>query len=328
MIAGTLPHRSHPVRSMLNFARAIHRARSLQPDLIYVYRPLDVPFGIAAGRLCGAPVVLHLCLPKPPTVPWLFRLALRRLALVISVSSSTARLWQSTGIRAESVQVVHTGIDTNHYVPAAAHERIATRRSLGLDPSAFFILYIGRLALVKGVDLLVEAFLKLSAEEPSARLVVVGGPSLAAEPEAARRYEEKLRVMGEPAGVLFLRHKKDVLPLIQSADLVVAPSRWQEPFSRSVIEPLACGVPVIATSVGGNPEILTGWLADYLVPPDDAASLTDRMQSLVGWRRSDPALAERCRQMVVDRLSLPREIDTIEEAFNHLLARRGSVAGN
>ena len=69
----------------------------------------------------------------------------------------------------------------------------------------------------------------------------------------------------------------DVVALIQAADVAVAPSLWPEPLSRSVMEPLACGVPVVATRVGGNPEILTGWLSEYLVEPDDADALAERI---------------------------------------------------
>jgi len=86
------------------------------------------------------------------------------------------------------------------------------------------------------------------------------------------------------------------------ADVAVAPSVWREPFSRSVIEPLACGIPVVATRIGGNPEILNGWLDGLLVEPGDHHELADRLLGLADWRSDDPTLGDRCRQAIVRRL--------------------------
>ncbi len=61
--------------------------------------------------------------------------------------------------------------------------------------------------------------------------------------------------------------------------------------------------------------MLTGWLSDYLVPPDDAAVLADRLGALRGWRTTDPHLGERCREAAESRLSLEDEVDLIEEAM-------------
>ena len=120
---------------------------------------------------------------------------------------------------------------------------------------------------VKGVDVLVQAFAKVAAEVPGARLVVVGAPSLSADPVDAARYARTLRDLGAGLEILWLEARKNVEPLIQMADVVVAPSRWAEPFSRSVIEPLACGVPVVATGSEATPRSSrTGWPSTWFPP--------------------------------------------------------------
>ena len=111
--------------------------------------------------------------------------------------------------------------------------------------------------------------------------MVVGSPSLGADPADSARYEAELRELADGLAVTWLAAQPDVLALIQAADVAVAPSLWPEPLSRSVMEPLACGVPVVATRVGGNPEILTGWLSAYLVEPDDATALAERIDVAV-----------------------------------------------
>jgi glycosyltransferase involved in cell wall biosynthesis len=322
-IERSLPSGRTPVESSLAFLRAVNETRHLDPDVIYAYRPLDIPLAVGAGTLCSAPVVLHLCLPRPPVLPFLVRRGLARVAMTLSVSHDTAELWRRKGIPAGTITVVHTGIDMGHYVPASAEARLATRIELGLDPDAFMILYAGRIGRIKGVDHLVRAFRRLAGAKPHARLVVVGGPSLSTDPAEAARYAAELRALAGPADVVWLEPRSDVLSLIQAADVAVVPSVWSEPFSRSVIEPLACGVPVIASRVGGNPEILTGWTSDFLVPPGDAGALATAISALDGWRKTDPDLGERCRQSVVDRLALGREVDCVESLLGSI-ARRSS----
>ena len=142
--------------------------------------------------------------------------------------------------------------------------------------------------------------------------MVVGSPPPGADEQAAGAYLERLKAAAEGLPVSWLPHRKDVLPLLQMADVAVVPSRWPEPLSRSILEPLACGVPVVATCVGGSPEVLTGWLSEFLVPSGDAAALAARLRSLLGWRRGDPGLGDRCRQAAEARLSLDDELDVIE----------------
>ncbi len=323
VMGGSLPRTRTPLSSTVAMLRAVRAARELAPDVIYVYRYLDVPFAAAVGRVTGAPVVLHLCLPQPGQLPLLVRRSLSAVDLTISVSRDTAEGWRGTRLPGPGMVVVRTGIDMGHYVPAPEAARAATRRALGIEPGAFVVLYAGRIGPLKGVHVLVDAFRDVARRLESAHLVVVGGPSLLSDPRQAARYAAKLRARSDPGRVLWLEPRSDVLALIQMADLAVAPSTWPEPFSRSVIEPLACGLPVVASRVGGNPEILTGWLADYLVPPGDPGLLAERIVSVDGWRSSNPGLGNRCREAVVDRLSLGREVDAIEDCLR-AVARNGS----
>ncbi len=312
---GTLPRRRHAVASALGVVSAIRAGRRTRPDALYVYRYWDIPYAVAVGRLVGSPVVYHLCLPPPPIVPrWLVPF-LGRVDRTLSVSRDTATRWRDTGLRSDRTTVVLTGIDLARYVPADAEQRSSTRRALGIGDGASVVLYAGRIGREKGVDVLVRAFAELSEKNPGGHLVVVGSPSLGSDPADSARYEAELRELAEGLAVSWLPAQRDVLALIQSADVAVVPSLWPEPLSRSVMEPLACGIPVVATNVGGNPEILTDWLAQYLVEPGDVSGLAERVGSLYGWRQRQGDLGERCRRDAEARLSLDAEVDAIEAAF-------------
>ncbi len=325
-VRGTLPKSRSPLTTSFGILDDLRELRALRPQVIYVYRYLDVPLAVALGRMTRAPVVLHLCLPTPDHLPAVVRLSLPRVTMTLAVSHDTAAMWQATSLPADGVMVVHTGIDMDYYVPAPAVEREATRRHLGIEPDAFMALFAGRISPEKGVEVLLEAWDELYEKFPDGRLVVVGGPSVKDDPDEAERYALGLRRAAARDDVQWLEVRRDVLALIQTADVAVAPSIWREPFSRSVIEPLACGVPVIASRIGGNPEILDGWLEQYLVDPGDPKALAEQMTEIVGWRESDPTLADRCRRAVVDRLPLDREVDTVEAALASVALRSPPVA--
>lgn len=312
--SGTLPRRRHPLGSAAGVGGAVAAGARLGPDVVYVYRYWDLPYAAALRAATGVPVLYHLCLPPPTAVPRWLGAALGRVDHTLSVSRDTAGRWAGTGLPAGGVEVVLTGIDLERYRPAAADDRAAARATVGLGPDDVVLLYAGRIGREKGVDVLVRAFAAVHDAEPSARLVVVGAPSLGADPADSARYESELRALAGERPVTFAAARHDVAALIAAADVAVAPSLWPEPLARSVMEPLACGVPVVATDVGGNPEILTGWLADDLVPAGDPDALAARLVARGGWRRTDPTLGGRCRAEAEARLALSAETDAIEAA--------------
>jgi len=314
-VTSTLPRTRAPLTTSYAVLEAAQGVRDLQPDVIYVYRYLDLPFAAAVGRLTRAPVVLHLCLPEPDHLPFVIRRSLPNVAMTLAVSYDTASRWQSSPLLADSVVVVHTGIDMDIYTPSPEAERRATREQLGVDPDAFLALFAGRISADKGLDVLMEAARLLSSRMPRFQLVVVGGPTFGTDPQEAARYRRELEARAGPIDIRWLSRQRDIVPLIGSADVAVAPSVWAEPFSRSVMEPLACGVPVVASDVGGNSEILVDWLDRFLVPPKDPGALVEAIAGLEGWQQTEPDLGERCRTAVVDRLALTREVDIVEAAL-------------
>jgi len=314
-VASTLPRTRAPLTTSYAVLEAAQGVRDLQPDVIYVYRYLDLPFASAVGRLTRAPVVLHLGLPEPDRLPFVIRRSLPTVAMTLAVSYDTAARWRDSPLLADSVVVVHTGIDMDIYTPAPAGERKVTRRALGIAPDTLLALFAGRICPDKGLDVLMEAARRLDARLPRFQLVVAGGPTFGTDPREADRYRNELEARAGPADIRWLGRQRDIVPLIAAADVAVAPSVWAEPFSRSVIEPLACGVPVVASAVGGNPEILVDGLDRFLVPPRDPGALVEAIVGLEGWRDTEPELGDRCRNAVVDRLALGREVDTVEAAL-------------
>ena len=326
-VVSTLPRRAHPVRSLIDLARAIRGARRLEPDVVYVYRYLDLPFAVAVATRRPTAVVYHLCLPPPDSLPRWLRAALTRVDSTVSVSRHTLDLWNGTGLDTGCATVALTSVDLAHYCPAGNDARARARSEFGLSADEFVVLFAGRISPEKGVDVLIDAFGKLAALDAGSRLVIVGSPPPGLDQDAGRTYENQLHAAAEGLPVTWLPRREDVLPLLQMADVAVVPSRWDEPLARSIIESLACGLPVVASRVGGSPEVLSGWLSEYLVPSEDADALAARLRSLHGWRATDPGLGKRCRQAAEARLSLDDELDVVEGAMLEAVRARCSKHG-
>ena len=314
-VHGTLPRRRRPLASLRGLVAAVRTGVRCRPDVVYVYRYWDLPYAAVVSRLARAPVVFHLCLPPPRSIPWWLRVALRRVRYTLAVSRDTAARWTGTGLDDGRTRVVLTGVDLDRYRPATAAERAKTRAAAGLPDDAFVVLYAGRIGREKGVDVLVQAAHTVHATAPECRVLIVGSASLGADPQDSARYQTELHTLADSAPVMWLPAQRDVVPLIQACDVAVAPSLWPEPLSRSVMEPVACGVPVVATRVGGNPEILTDWLSSFLVEPSDAEDLAARVLSLRGWRDRDDDLGARLRTYAERHLSLEDETAVVEAAL-------------
>jgi glycosyltransferase involved in cell wall biosynthesis len=323
-VATTLPRRARPLHSTRTVVQAIRSARELEPDVVYAYRYWDLPFAVAVAAGRPTAVVYHLCLPAPEHLPGWMRPVLAQVDATVSVSEHTLGLWRDTGLHTDRAIVALTSVDLETYRPGAETAREETRQDLGIAPEDRVIFFGGRIAPEKGVHVLLRAFRLVAEKVGRCHLVVLGSTSAGADPAEAARYEEELRALGDGLPVTWLPRRDDVVSLLQAADVATVPSVWPEPLSRSIMEALACGLPVVATAVGGSPEILTGWMSSLLAQPDDPEDLAQHLLEVLDWRDRDPELGPRCRQAAEERLSLDDEVDLIEDAMLSALDRQRS----
>jgi glycosyltransferase involved in cell wall biosynthesis len=189
--------------------------------------------------------------------------------------------------------------------PAArvsAETRAAIRAGFGAGPDQQVVLAVGRLAPQKGFVLLLDAAARWRDVRPEPLLVIVGSGPLEAE------------LTGQAAAlgvaVRFAGHRPDVPALLATADVFVLPSAWE---GQALIlqEALRAGVPIVATRVGGNPD-LAGEDAAVLVPAGDAQRFGDAVRAVLG----DPALAARLRKAALDQAQvLPDEDVAVDAAL-------------
>jgi len=205
------------------------------------------------------------------------RAMLPRAARVVAVSRRLAAEAEALGVPAEKIRVVPNGVDGERFQP---RDREAARAALGLAAERRLVLYVGHLKENKGVLDLASAMAAVS----DADLVVLGAG------EADSRLAAALAPLGDRARMLGERPHEEVPTWMAAADLVVLPS-WNEGMPNVVIEALACGRRVVATDVGGTPELVRSSLLGTLVPPRSPAALADAIQAALATDYDPSAVA-------------------------------------
>ena len=275
---------------------------------------------LVAGNVLGTlaspgPVLRHLHIEnhfRPATEPILRRLdnaTARRCARLIAVSKDTRRAYERQGYPPGRMEVVYNGVP-----PPAARSNGNLRGELGVPEGAPLLGEIGRLCDVKGQRELIEAVSLL----PDAWLVLVG-----ADIESGGAFQRELERVAQRAGVrdrvVFTGHRDDAAQLLNELDVLVLPS-WTEGLPVTVLEAMARGRAVVATPVGGTPEVVADGETGVLVPPRDPRALAEEIGRLL----ADPELRERMgragRERVARHFSEEAMTRRVLEIYDELAA--------
>jgi glycosyltransferase involved in cell wall biosynthesis len=288
------------------------------PDLLHAN---SLAMGRLAGRIAGR-------LPVPTTahlrdIVHLSGAAiadLNRNRRLIAVSQATRDFHVARGLDAARVVVVRNGIDLEQFCPRERTGWLCDE--LGLPRSAKLLATIGQIGLRKGQDILAAAAPEIARYIPESHFLLIGerssqkAESVEFEQSISRRFaEHRLASRLHRLGV-----RDDVARLLNEVNLVVHPAN-QEPFGRVLLEAAACGVPVVATNVGGTAEIVDDGVTGRLVSPRDSISLATAARELLG---DDEAHR---RMQIAARDRAIREFD-IADASRRLAAVWREVPGH
>jgi glycosyltransferase involved in cell wall biosynthesis len=300
--------------------RAIGRLRRLfrawRPDVVHAHglragalAAIAVAFSqTAAGNKQGRPalvVTVHNAPPAGGVTGAIYRvlelIVARNADSVLCVSADLEDRMRAAGAHRVGRALVPAA-PVSLTADVSAETRAALRAEFGADPGQAIVLAAGRLAAQKGFGLLLDAAARWGDIRPAPSLVIAGQGPLAGELQA--------RAASLGLTVRFVGQRGDLPALLAAADVFVLPSVWE---GQALIlqEALRAGVPVVATRVGGNPE-LTGEDAAILVPPGDAQRLAEAVRAVLG----DPALAARLRKAAAVRArALPDEDAAVAAAL-------------
>jgi glycosyltransferase involved in cell wall biosynthesis len=295
-----------PVRSKFDLARIgahIRAVRDLRPDILHVN--LDNPWTSQYGLLAGAVTrtatvaVLHGRTPAwRRRQAWLVRLVARRVDAYVAVSHDAARFAEEVLHRPpRSVRVIYNG--------APVPERSAPPRA----PGPPVVGAVGRLSPEKGLEVLVRAVRTL----PGCRLVLVGeGPE-------RPRLEQLVRDLELAERVQFAGWVDAPWTAQWAFDVVAMPS-FTEAFPLVIVEAMLAGMPVVASSVGGIPEIVVDGDTGLLVPPNDVEALASSLGELVDDAERRVAMGARCRSVAQHRFTADVMAANFESLYRELTA--------
>lgn len=281
------------------------------------------PEGYAAtllGRWLGVPVTITLRgtevrHARDGALAGKVRAALQRSSRLFAVSESLRRVAMQLGTEAERVRVIGNGVDLDKFVPVP---RAEARRRLDLPATARVLVTVGALVERKGFHRVIELLPALRQRFPDLIYLVVGGPS--PEGDLSEALRRQTREAGLESAVRFLGPMSPAdlhLPL-SAADVFVLASR-NEGWANVLLEAMACGLPVVATDVGGNAEVVSAAELGRVVPFGDPGALTQALDAALRSAWDAQALRRHAADNAWDR-----RVATLCEEFEALHGRSRS----
>jgi sugar transferase (PEP-CTERM/EpsH1 system associated) len=229
-------------------------------------------------------------------------------------------LEKKVGVPRRCIDQIYNGVDVDRFRPAGT-QRLPIPGCPFMDPSLFLVGTVGRMQAVKAQTLLASAFVVALQREPALkdrlRLVMVGDGPLRAEAQA----------LLESAGVSHLTwlpgERADVPDVMRGLDCFALPS-LAEGISNTILEAMASSLPVLATTVGGNAELVVGGVTGRLVPASDVAALAAGLLGMAGDPAAALAMGRAGRERVERQFSLPAMVGAYQALYDRLLAERSA----
>ena len=240
------------------------------------------------------------------------RTVLRSADRVIAVSRKTMEYVLKLGADSSKTSVLHNGVDTDFFRPMNRGE---SRDRLSLPKDKTVLITIRRLVYKNGLDTFIESASILRRDYPHLLFIIVGrGPNRELIEKRLRelRIEDSIRLVG------FVPEK--LLPLYyNAADYFVIPSSSGEGLPLVLLEAMACGLPVITTSVGGTPEIVEDMKNGVLVPPRNPKALAETISMFLSNKGLGQAIGTKARKTVEDELPWEENVRRLQNVYDELL---------
>jgi glycosyltransferase involved in cell wall biosynthesis len=215
-----------------------------------------------------------------------------------------------------NTSVIHSGVDLQRY-RKVAKQRTRKRKELGIPSESLVVGYVGWLIPIKGVTYLVSAMAKVAEKNSKSLLVLVGKGDDKGEEEI--KLKEQVEKAGLTDKVLFLGWRSDVDEIMGCFDIFVLPS-LNEGMGRVLVEAMAAGLPIVASRVGGIPDLVKDGKNGLLVPPADSSALakatSDLVENMEKRERMGQAGKKMCRPYSADAM-----VEQIDDLYKELLKK-------
>jgi len=325
--AGVTLHRIPP--PFLSPAYPLRLARlvaELRPDVLHLHGGTIGCLGALLGRICRVPAIIYTeHLPCHPLrkdqaewchAPWIRSARFATAGMLDLTAAISANVAASLPRTTGTAEVVHNGVNLSVYQAAiSAEHRERKRRELGVHSGDCLLVGVGNLTERKSYGTAIGALAASRLSTGRCVLAVCG------EGQERTHLEDVAADLGVAGELRLLGWRNDVANILQSADLFVHPAR-DEGFGLVVVEAAAAGLPIVASEVGGIPEIIQHGVNGLLVPPGDPQALAQAIQKLIDDPQMARSLGDAARQTAFERFSAEAMAAAYMDLYSQLLSDR------
>jgi glycosyltransferase involved in cell wall biosynthesis len=323
----SLVRRISPLNDIKSFVLIFRILRKSKPDIVHTHTSKAGILGRLAAWMARVPIIIHT--PHGHVFYGHFGRSLSKIFLQmerllgrithhqIGLTPEECNDYLSLRVsKPRNTTVIHSGVDL-HRFSKGEKQRPRKRKELGIPADSLVIGYVGWLIPIKGVTYLVSALAKVAEKYPESLLVLVGKGDDKGDEEI--KLKEQVERAGLADKVRFLGWRSDVDEIMGCFDIFVLPS-LNEGMGRVLVEAMAAGLPIVASSVGGIPDLVKDGKNGLLVPPADASSLEKAICALlkdkVQRKRMGEAGKKMCRPYSAEAM-----VGQIDDLYTELLEK-------
>ena len=322
-----LLRRISPFNDIKSFVSIFRILRTSKPDIVHTHTSKAGILGRLAAWMARVPIIIHT--PHGHVFYGHFGRSLSKIFLQMEkllgrithhhIALTPEECNDYLCLRVSNpgnTTVIYSGVDIRRF-RKVAKQRTEKRKELGTPPDSLVIGYVGWLIPIKGVTYLVSAMARAAEQHPKSLLVLVGKGDDKGEEEV--KLKKQVESLGLADKVLFLGWRADVEEIMGCFDILVLPS-LNEGMGRVLVEAMAAGLPIVASSVGGIPDLVKDGKNGLLVPPADASALAKTISDLLSDKEKRNRMGEAGKKMC-RQYSAEAMLEQIDDLYTELLEK-------
>ena len=323
----SLVRRISPLNDITAFISIFRILRRSKPDIVHTHTSKAGILGRLAAWLARVPTIIHT--PHGHVFYGHFGRSLSRIFLQvekllgiithhqIALTPEEGKDYLNLGVaKSKNISVIHSGVDLNCFKRSTTKSN-PKRNELAIPPDSLVVGYVGWLIPIKGVTYLVDAMAEVLQRHPNSLLVLVGKGDEKGEEEV--KLSKQVENLGIVDNVRFLGWRPDVNEIMGCFDIFVLPS-LNEGMGRVLVEAMSAGLPIVASRVGGIPDLVKHGENGLLVPPADAGALERAISDLLSDKPRRKRMGETGKKMCRP-YSVEAMVEKIDNLYSTLLAR-------
>lgn len=285
-------------------------------DLIHSNDIHSAQYSVLAARLAGVPSILHIRnTGLAGWLGWKNRFIFKIATKIIAISGEVKESLLEIGVAADKIQIIHNAVDLDEFNLDISGK--AYRDEIGVADGELLIGVVGRIAPHKGQDIFIKAIPDILNFFPNAKITIVGEDSTP-NGDFIIQLQQLIAELKLEAKVCFSGFKANVPQIMKALDVLVVPS-LSESFGRVVIEAMAARTPVVASEVGGIPDIIVNGVNGILVPVKNPRAISEAVIKLLSDKSLYYNISQNSRKTAEELFSIPKHVGNVERLYQSLI---------